>query len=146
MTSVQNIRNSLSNKGLKVTPQRMRILEAIYKLNNHPTAEQIITFIRKHDPNIGSGTVYNVLDTLVQNGLIKKVKTEKDVMRYDGLVENHHHLYCRECDYIEDYTNKKLDELLKKFFDENKIDNFNIDEIKLQIAGNFIIHKNKNHN
>ena len=146
MTSVQNIRNSLSNKGLKVTPQRMRILEAIYKLNNHPTAEQIITFIRKHDPNIGSGTVYNVLDTLVQNGLIKKVKTEKDVMRYDGLVENHHHLYCRECDYIEDYTNKKLDELLKKFFDENKIDNFNIEEIKLQIAGNFIIHKNENHN
>lgn len=146
MTSVQDIRNSLSNRGLKVTPQRMRILEAIYKLNNHPTAEQIITFIRKHDPNIGSGTVYNVLDTLVQNGLIKKVKTEKDVMRYDGLVENHHHLYCRECDYIEDYTNKKLDELLKKFFKENKIDNFNIEEIKLQIAGNFIIHKNENHN
>ena len=95
MTSVQDIRNSLSNKGLKVTPQRMRILEAIYKLNNHPTAEQIITFIRKHDPNIGSGTVYNVLDTLVQNGLIQKEKTDKDVMRYDGLVENHHHLYCR---------------------------------------------------
>ncbi len=146
MASVQDIRNSLSNKGLKVTPQRMRILEAIYKLNNHPTAEQIITFIRKHDPNIGSGTVYNVLDTLVQNGLIKKVKTEKDIMRYDGLVENHHHLYCRECDYIEDYTNKKLDGLLKKFFEENEIENFKIDEIKLQIAGNFIIHKNKNHN
>jgi Fur family peroxide stress response transcriptional regulator len=146
MATVQDIRNSLSNKGLKVTPQRMRILEAIYKLNNHPTAEQIITFIRKHDPNIGSGTVYNVLDTLVQNGLIKKVKTEKDIMRYDGLVENHHHLYCRECDYIEDYTNKKLDGLLKKFFEENKIENFKIDEIKLQIAGNFIIHKNENHN
>jgi Fur family peroxide stress response transcriptional regulator len=146
MASVQDIRNSLSEKGLKVTPQRMRILEAIYNLNNHPTAEQIITFIRKQDPNIGSGTVYNVLDILVQNGLIKKVKTEKDVMRYDGIVENHHHLYCRECDYIEDYTNKKLDDLLKKFFEKNKIENFNIDEIKLQIAGNFIIHKNKNHN
>jgi Fur family peroxide stress response transcriptional regulator len=146
MASVQDIRNSLSEKGLKVTPQRMRILEAIHKLKNHPTAEQILTYIRKHDPNIGSGTVYNVLDILVQNGLIKKVKTEKDVMRYDGIVENHHHLYCRECDYIEDYTNKKLDDLLKKFFEENKIDNFKIDEIKLQIAGNFIIHKNKNHN
>jgi Fur family peroxide stress response transcriptional regulator len=142
----KDIRDLLTKRGLKVTPQRLRIFEAIYQLNNHPTAEQIITFIRKKDPNIGSGTVYNVLDTLVQNGLIKKVKTEKDVMRYDGLVENHHHLYCRQCDYIEDYKNKELDELLKKFFEENSIDNFIIDEIKLQIAGNFIIHKNKDHN
>ena len=78
----KDIRDLLTKRGLKVTPQRLRIFEAIYQLNNHPTAEQIITFIRKKDTNIGSGTVYNVLDTLVQNGLIKKVKTEKDVMRY----------------------------------------------------------------
>jgi Fur family peroxide stress response transcriptional regulator len=146
MYSRQEIRDLISEKGLKVTPQRMKVLEAIHKLNNHPTAEQVIIFVRKQEPNIGSGTVYNVLDTLVQNGLIKKVKTEKDVMRYDGLVENHHHLYCKECDYIEDYSNEQLDDLLKKFFEENKIDNFIIDEIKLQIGGNFIVHKNKKHN
>jgi Fur family peroxide stress response transcriptional regulator len=146
MALKENIRASLSESGLKVTPQRMRILEAIYKLKDHPTAEQVITFVRKNDPNIGSGTVYNVLDTLVQHGLIKKVKTDRDVMRYDGILENHHHLYCKQCDYIEDYSNSKLDTMLKQFFEENKIDNFIIDEIKLQIAGNFIVHKNKKHN
>ncbi|QGY47630.1 transcriptional repressor [Maribellus comscasis] len=139
------IRDIISAKGLKVTPQRMRVMEAIYKLNNHPTADNIIEYIRKTDPNIGSGTVYNVLETLVKNDLIKKVKTEKDVMRYDGILENHHHLYCIQCDYIEDYKNEKLDKLLSKFFKENKIDNFNIEEIKLNISGNFIIHKNKDH-
>lgn len=144
MDSSANIRNALSAKGLKVTPQRVRILEAIYKLNNHPTAEQVLTYIRKQDPNIGAGTVYNVLDTLVKNNIIKRVKTEKEAMRYDGIIENHHHLYCKECDFIEDYTNEKLDELLSKFFEENKIENFIVDEIKLQIGGNFIIHKSKN--
>lgn len=144
MDSSANIRNALSAKGLKVTPQRVRILEAIYKLNNHPTAEQVLTYIRKQDPNIGAGTVYNVLDTLVKNNIIKRVKTEKEAMRYDGIIENHHHLYCKECDFIEDYTNEKLDELLSKFFKENKIENFIVDEIKLQIGGNFIIHKSKN--
>lgn len=139
------IRDLISSKGLKVTPQRMRVLEAIYKLNNHPTAENIIEFIRKNDPNIGSGTVYNVLDTLVGNNIIKKVKTEKDIMRYDGIMENHHHLYCIECDYIEDYNNEKLDLLLKEFFEKNEVDNFIIEEIKVHITGNFIKHKNMKH-
>ena len=145
MINTINIRNKIVEKGLKVTPQRMRVLEAIYKLNNHPTAENILNFIRKNDPNVGSGTVYKVLETLVENDLIKKVKTEKDAMRYDGLLENHHHLYCIECDYIEDFVSEKLDKVLKDFFIENQIDNFIIDDIKLNISGNFIIHKNKKH-
>ena len=145
MNKKLEIRDLIANKGLKVTPQRMRVLEAIYELNNHPTAENILEFIRKNDPNIGAGTVYNVLDTLVENNLIKKVKTEKDIMRYDGIIKNHHHLYCIECDYIEDYNNEKLDLLLKEFFENNQIDNFTIDEIKVNITGNFIIHKNFKH-
>jgi Fur family transcriptional regulator, peroxide stress response regulator len=64
MKSSLEIRDLISSKGLKVTPQRMRVLEAIYKLNNHPTAENILDYIRKNDPNIGSGTVYKVLETL----------------------------------------------------------------------------------
>lgn len=135
----------LSEKGLKVTPQRMRVMEAIYKLNNHPSAEKIIEHIRKTDPNVGSGTVYKVLETLVDKKLIKKVKTERDVMRYDGTLDSHHHIYCIECDYIEDYKNEELDELLSKFFKENKIDNFEIEEIRVNISGNFIKHKNQKH-
>lgn len=145
MENKTEIRDLISSKGLKVTPQRMRVMEAIYKLNNHPTAENIITHIRKADPNIGSGTVYKVLETLVANRLIKKVKTERDIMRYDGVLDNHHHLYCIQCDYIEDYKNEKLDELLKEFFRENQIDNFIIEDIKLSINGNFIVHKNQDH-
>jgi len=140
-----NIRNKISEKGLKVTPQRMRVLEAVYKLDNHPTAENIIAFIRKTDPNVSSGTVYKVLETLVENNLIKKVKTDKDAMRYDGVLDNHHHLYCIECDHIEDFFDEKLDKLLKDFFKENQIDNFIIEDIKLNITGNFIVHKKKKH-
>ncbi len=145
MEDLLNIRNKISKKGLKVTPQRMRVLETIYKLGNHPTAENIISYIRKSDPNIGSGTVYKVLETLVETNIINKVKTEKDAMRYDGILEKHHHLYCKQCDHIEDYANEELDDLLKTFFEKNKIDNFTIDDIKLNISGNFIIHKDQNH-
>lgn len=145
MSKKLEIRDLIAEKDLKVTPQRMRVLESIYKLNNHPTAENILEFIRKNDPNIGAGTVYNVLDTLVKNSIIKKVKTDRGIMRYDGIMENHHHLYCVECDYMEDYNNERLDLLLKEFFENNQIDNFTIDEIKVNITGNFIKHKNIKH-
>ena len=40
-----SIRDLFTEKGLKVTPQRIAILEAIYKLDNHPTVENIIIHI-----------------------------------------------------------------------------------------------------
>jgi len=142
---LETIRNKLTGKGLKVTPQRIAVLQAIYNMDSHPTAEQIIDSIHKSQPNIAIGTVYKVLQTLVENELVKKLKTERDILRYDGIISNHHHLYCIECAYIEDYENTKLDELLKKFFQENKIDNFEIEDIKLQINGKFIKHKYAKH-
>jgi Fur family transcriptional regulator, peroxide stress response regulator len=134
---IEDIRNKFSEKGLKITPQRVVILEAIYKLDNHPTAENIIEYIRESHPNIATGTVYKVLETLVENGLIKKVTTDKDVMRYDGIIENHHHLYCSECNLIEDYRDEELDKLLHKHFKSKNIKGFKIEEIVLQIRGTF---------
>jgi Fur family peroxide stress response transcriptional regulator len=139
--NTETLRKKISEKGLKVTPQRISILQAIFDLNNHPTAEQIIAYIHQDNPNIATGTVYNVLETLVEKNLVKKVKTENDIMRYEGFIGNHHHLYCTECDYIEDYENSELDALIDKFFKENDINNFIIEDIRLQINGKFIKHK-----
>jgi Fur family peroxide stress response transcriptional regulator len=134
---IEDIRNKFAEKGLKTTPQRVVILEAIYKLNNHPTADNIIEYIREAHPNIATGTVYKVLETLVENGLIKKVTTDRDVMRYDGIIENHHHLYCSECDLIEDYKDEELDILLQNHFKNKNIKGFKIEDIVLQIRGTF---------
>lgn len=135
--TIEEIRNKLAEKGLKVTPQRISILEAVYNLKNHPTADHIMAHIHHSHPNIATGTVYKVLETLVENHLVKRVKTEGDAMRYDGVVDAHHHLYCADCDLIEDYTDKELDMLLSEYFKSRKIDGFQIEEIVLQIRGKF---------
>ena len=131
------IREKLIEKGLKVTPQRIAILEAIVKLNNHPTADNIIDYIRKNHPNIATATVYKVLEALVENGLIKKVKTEKDIMRYDAFLEKHHHLYSSDSDRIEDFLDDELNEILGRHFEKKGIPGFKIEDIKLQIIGKF---------
>lgn len=130
-------REKLQAKGLKVTPQRVAIYEAIVKLKNHPTAENVIEYIKSNHPNISIGTVYKVLDFLVENELLEKVKSERDIMRYDAVLSNHHHLYCSETDRIEDYEDEKLSKIINEYFKKNKIKHFKVQDIKLQITGNF---------
>ncbi len=133
----EEIRNRLTEKGLKITPQRFSILEAIYTLGNHPSADNILEYIHESHPNIATGTVYKVLDTLVENNLIRKVKTDAGQMRYDGVIESHHHIYSSDSDLIQDYVDEELDELLKEYFIKKNIEGFKIEDIVLQIRGTF---------
>ena len=131
------IAEKLSEKGLRVTPQRMAILEAITGMENHPTAENVIEYIKEKHPNISVGTVYKVLESFVEKELLTKVKTESGVMRYDPLLDNHHHLYCADSNRIEDYKDEALDQLITNYFSEKGIENFSIDNIQLHITGRF---------
>jgi Fur family transcriptional regulator, peroxide stress response regulator len=131
-------KNSLTVRGLKITPQRMAVLDALNKLKDHPSAERIISYVQKNHPNIASGTVYKTLDIFVDKGIIKKVKTDKDSMRYDSVLENHHHLYSSKTEHIEDYFDDELSNLIGQYFKKKKIPNFIVEDIKLQIIGQFV--------
>ncbi len=135
---INEIAGKLVEKGLKVTPQRIAILEAIIKLNNHPTADNIIEYIRKNHPYVATATVYKVLDALAENELIKRVKTDADIMRYDAIMESHHHLYCSESDRIEDYVDDELNQLIEEHFNRKGIPGFKIEDVRLQIIGKFL--------
>ena len=132
------IRDILIDKGLKVTPQRLAVLEAVFELGNHPTAEKITEYIKRNHPNIAIGTVYKTLETYVEKGIVKKVKTDRDIMRYDAVLDKHHHLYCLESDKIEDYYDDDLNKMIDNYFRKKEIKNFRIEDIKLQIIGNFL--------
>jgi Fur family peroxide stress response transcriptional regulator len=58
-------------------------------------------------------------------------------MRYDAILESHHHLYCSACNKIEDYHDEELNQLLDEYFKNKEIKNFTIKDIKLQIVGTF---------
>lgn len=127
--------DQLKKCGLKVTPQRIALLEALCNLKNHPSADNIKEYIVLHHPNIAVGTIYKTLETFVEKGLINKVKTEKDIMRYDAVLEKHHHLYCENTDEIKDYFDDELTLMLENYFSRKKIPDFEITGIKLQLNG-----------
>jgi len=133
----QTIVKLLVQYGLKVTPQRLAILEILFSVDNHPSAETIIRLIRLNHPNIASGTVYKTLHTFTRKGLINKVKTEQDIVRYEAVTEKHYHLYCHDSERIEDYTDNTLHKLIGIYLNKNPIPGFEVKDINLQIVGIF---------
>jgi Fur family peroxide stress response transcriptional regulator len=143
MEGASEITSKLSGGGLKITPQRIAVLEAVMELKNHPTAEKVIDFIKTNHPNIATGTIYKTLETLVEKGLIKKVKTDRGIMRYDAILDTHHHLYSSATDRIEDFFDPELLKIIENYFETHEIPNFKIEDIKLQIIGEFLTEEKK---
>lgn len=141
---IEKIRDKISQSELKVTPQRIAVYQAILDMNDHPTAEMIKNRVAKKNPSISLATVYKTLETFVNKGLIKKIKTEEDVMRYDAILEKHHHLYCQKTETIADYYDDELNQILQAYFKKHDIPNFKVEDIKLHIIGEFKHEKNKN--
>lgn len=125
----------LVDNSLKVTPQRIAILEVILNLNNHPTAENIVEYLRLSYPSLSLATIYKTLNTFSKKGIVKKVLTENEVMRYDPILDKHHHLYHNDSGEIEDFYDEELNKILDSYFNKKKIHNFVIEDIKLQITG-----------
>jgi Fur family transcriptional regulator, peroxide stress response regulator len=136
MNTYDELKFSLNKNGLKVTPQRIAVFEAALALS-HPTVDQIFEYVHQKYPGAARGTVYNILESLAEKKLIHKVKADTGSMRYDAILDSHHHLYCSECNKIEDYYDDELNRLLENYFKNKEIKNFRIENIKLQITGKF---------
>ena len=133
----QEIRIRLKESGLKMTPQRLLIMEVITGMRNHPTADLIINKVREVQPDISPATVYKTLDTLVQKGLICKISTEDGSMHYDPVTLLHHHLYNTDTGEIKDYHDEELNRLLQHYFNHKKIPGFKLEDFRLELNGKF---------
>ncbi len=138
--NINEVGKRLKESGLRVTPQRVAVLEALMEGNNHPSADDVVRIVREQYPNIAVGTIYHILDNLVQKGILNKVQTEQNVVRYDAVIEPHIHLYSGEENRIEDYFDEELMELVKNYLKKNRIIDFEVNRINLQLIGEF---KNK---
>jgi len=134
---IDEIRKRLKNSGLRVTPQRVAVLSTLIESDKHPDADQIAKVVREQHPNIAVGTIYHILDNLVQKGIIKKVQTEQNVVRYDAIIEPHIHLYSGEENRIEDYFDEEFFDLIEDYLQKKKIKGFKVDDIRIKFLGEF---------
>ncbi len=135
-TQKDNIQQLLKNAKLRLTPQRLVILEALLSLN-HPNAEELALYVRKTHPNIAVGTVYKTLETFLECQLITKVDLPGDSIRYDAIQLPHHHLVNPDSGRLEDYYDDDLFALIENYLKEKPVQDFDLKEVKLQIIGKF---------
>lgn len=96
--------------GLKVTHQRLEVYRELLMAADHPTAEALHHRLRGRLPTISLDTVYRTLATLAKHGLINRVETAESLSRFEVARIPHHHLICRECGEIVDFTWPLIDE------------------------------------
>lgn len=94
--------------GLSLTVQRRAILEAVLARHDHPTADQVYDAVKSRIPGVSRTTVYRVLETLVDVGVITRVCHPGGVTRFDPKVHQHHHLVCLECGAVTDVEDERL--------------------------------------
>lgn len=134
---LHGLTGKMKGKGLKVTPQRIAVLEALQASTGHPSAEMIYEKVRRKNPNIAVATIYKILQTFEKNDIIRRINTGSDVIRYDADMYYHHHLYSSESEKVADYHDEELNRLLEDYFKVRRIPGFRIEEIQLQINGKF---------
>ena len=79
------------------------ILDIVMNSNAHLTAEQIFLQLKQTAPKIVLSTVYNNLNTLCEQGMLRKVSIEGSPDRYDKNTK-HDHLVCKQCGALSDKT------------------------------------------
>lgn len=89
-------------QGVPLTVQRRTILESLALREDHPTADQVFEDVTSRLPGLSRTTVYRVLETLVQMGVIHKATHLGSAARYDPNTERHHHLTCLSCHQVID--------------------------------------------
>ena len=99
----QRIIEGMKDKGLKLTSQRLAIVDIVAEAKTHPSAADVFVAARMKAPRISLSTVYYTLDALKRAGLIRELEFTDLDNRYEGDVSDHLNLVCRGCGKIEDF-------------------------------------------
>ena len=133
MKNPGDIIGKLTERGYRLTPQRMMILSAIENSNDHISAEEIHAQIIAKYPRVNISTVYRTLELLNRLGLVTETDLGGGRVRYHPAAKgHHHHLVCQECGAIIDLDESLLSPLKSALLREYK---FSADLRHLAIFG-----------
>lgn len=90
-----------------------QILAIVMRKGEHPTAEQIFLEMKANNPKIAQGTVYNNLNSLVEEGKIIRISESGFPDRFDNTTR-HDHMVCIKCGKLEDVKLPNFTEAIER--------------------------------
>lgn len=106
----------LRERGMRVTRERLAVLDEVFSQHAHLDADQIFARMRAHGHKISRATVYRNLDLLVECGLVRKYRLGQDRYLYEHVHagQYHDHITCRECGQVVEFVSPSITALLRE--------------------------------
>jgi Fur family ferric uptake transcriptional regulator len=96
--SVSELKAELRQRGLRMTPQRQLILDAVADMHGHVSADQVYQHVVRVFPDVNISTVYRTLEVLEELGVVRHTHFHDGVAQYERTdAARHHHMVCSRC-------------------------------------------------
>jgi Fe2+ or Zn2+ uptake regulation protein len=93
----RDVREKFRRSGYTLTSQRRAVLDALEDSGGHPSAEEVYLAVKKRNPRVALGTVYQALSVLEEIGLIEAKRWSESPVRYDLNIAPHYDIRCVRC-------------------------------------------------
>jgi len=107
----RDIREKFRRSGYTLTSQRRAVLEALKEARGHPSAEDIYLIVKKKNPRVALGTVYQALSVFEEIGVVDSKHWSESPTRYDLNVDPHMDIRCTRCGEVAEIPGVELGEL-----------------------------------
>ncbi len=128
----KNIRRALDVQGLRVTNQRLLVLQVIQRGQGHLAADEIYRRAREKNPHLSLSTVYRTLQTFKKLGLIEELHIDEGHHHYEKRSTQHHHLVCLGCGRVVEFQYPSAN-LIKKNVREAR--DFEVTSSEIRMTG-----------
>jgi len=125
----------LKEKGLKATPQRLAVHEAMLKLG-HASADMVAEQMESAGfTRITIASVYNILSTLADLRVYSRRMSSNNKMYFDVNTFPHMHIYDRESHIYKDVIDDELIGIVEEKLRHRRFKGFRIEHIDIQLIG-----------
>jgi Fur family transcriptional regulator, peroxide stress response regulator len=102
--------------GLRLTPQRRRVLDALEQSGTHLDAEAIHDRVKAQDPSISLATVYRTLGVLKDMDLVEEHSLGQEHGHYEAARPGpHYHFICRACGHVIEFDTPLVTQAIAEF-------------------------------
>lgn len=115
-------KNYLGEKRLKLTKERLAVLQEVFAFHGHFAPEQLYFRMRDSGSKASRASVYRTLTLLVECGLVQKIaRTDRGNVYEHIYGHGHHdHLICSLCGEIIEFYSENLEKIQEEVCRRNK--------------------------
>ena len=98
---------------MNYSKQREKILDVLTNNPIHPTADELLEFLKCENSNVGLTTLYRNLNQMASAGMIKKIDGLESSAHFDHNTFEHYHFICKECGKVFDIPSSVAPSVVK---------------------------------